>query len=93
MRVQENTREEIGPEFIADNNDFVLMLYNLNYNKGKGSEKIYGMILKENYNAFVEVLPMALASRRARRDICSPHVICPNPTYRSVGHLLPSYSR
>lgn len=28
---QENTSEELRPKFIADNSDFVLMLYNLNY--------------------------------------------------------------
>lgn len=35
---QENTTEELMPKFMADHNDFVLTLYNLNYFEGQNSE-------------------------------------------------------
>ncbi|MBQ1469798.1 MAG: hypothetical protein IIZ29_02970, partial [Schwartzia sp.] len=38
-----------------------------------------------NYNAFVPVLPKALASRRTRREICSPPVIWPSPHLQKWG--------
>lgn len=57
---QENTREELRPKFIADNSDFVLILYNLNYSdeqsaaqdvaqdaaQGKYTEAIFKMVSK-----------------------------------------------
>ncbi|MBE6099304.1 MAG: winged helix-turn-helix transcriptional regulator [Anaerovibrio sp.] len=41
---QENSREDLMPKFVADNKDFLLILYNLNYyegeNVGENSDKV-----------------------------------------------------